>query len=277
MPCWAAGRAGRRRIGRRGADAVRRPRARARPAARQLRRRGGRPRAGGVRRGRGGHRQVAACWRSFAPSSASLPRRLGRGPLRVLRRDDRLSPPHRRVSGELGGIDDQRRRGQRARQGRPGAVARSGTTSRGRGPSCATSLGLDADDPAVAALDSASRRSETFRAFKAITLRVAERVPLVLVVEDLHWIDPASEEYLAFIADVVPDDARAARSAPTGPGYRPSVRRSQLPRARHPAAALAARDRRHHRRAARHDRHSARGRRAHRGQGGGQSRSSSRR
>src|SRR4029453_18290653 len=49
-------------------------------------------------------------------------------------------------------------------------------------------LGLAAADRAAAALDSASRRSETFRALKAVTLRVAERSPLVLVVEDLHWI-----------------------------------------------------------------------------------------
>jgi DNA-binding NtrC family response regulator/tetratricopeptide (TPR) repeat protein len=54
------------------------------------------------------------------------------------------------------------------------------------------------------ALDSASRRSESFRALKALLLRAAERQPVVLVVEDLHWIDPTSEELLAFIADAIP-------------------------------------------------------------------------
>src|SRR6185295_15935104 len=28
--------------------------------------------------------------------------------------------------------------------------------------------------------------------------------PVVLVVEELHWIDAASEEYLTFVSDVVP-------------------------------------------------------------------------
>ena len=65
----------------------------------------------------------------------------------------------------------------------------------------ATAVAARSADAAVARSTSASRRSETFRALKALTLRVAERVPLVIVVEDLHWIDPASEEYLAFLAD----------------------------------------------------------------------------
>jgi tetratricopeptide (TPR) repeat protein len=80
-------------------------------------------------------------------------------------------------------------------------------------------LALDPGDAAVAALDSASRRSEMFRALKALTLRLAETRPLVLVVEDLHWIDPASEEYLAFIADVVPT-TRALLVCSHRPGYR---------------------------------------------------------
>jgi predicted ATPase len=47
-------------------------------------------------------------------------------------------------------------------------------------------LGIGAADASVAALDSASRRSETFRALKAMTRAAAERQPLVVVVEDLH-------------------------------------------------------------------------------------------
>ncbi|HYR96234.1 MAG TPA: sigma 54-interacting transcriptional regulator, partial [Candidatus Binatus sp.] len=79
-------------------------------------------------------------------------------------------------------------------------------------------LALDAGE-GIAALDSASRRSETFRALKAIMLRAAERHPVVLVVEDLHWIDPASEEYLAFLADAVPA-TRALLVCSYRPGYR---------------------------------------------------------
>jgi DNA-binding NtrC family response regulator len=64
-------------------------------------------------------------------------------------------------------------------------------------------LGLRVGDDALAALDSASRRSEIFRALKALLLG-AGGGPLVLVVEDLHWIDPESQDFLAFLADAVP-------------------------------------------------------------------------
>jgi DNA-binding NtrC family response regulator/tetratricopeptide (TPR) repeat protein len=65
-------------------------------------------------------------------------------------------------------------------------------------------LGVAVDDEAVSALDSASRRSEIFRALKTVLLGAATEGPLVLVVEDLHWIDPASQEFLAFLADALP-------------------------------------------------------------------------
>jgi class 3 adenylate cyclase len=65
-------------------------------------------------------------------------------------------------------------------------------------------LSLPAGDSAIEASDAATQRAETFRALKALTLRAAERQPIVMLVEDLHWIDTASEEYLAFLADAVP-------------------------------------------------------------------------
>lgn len=65
-------------------------------------------------------------------------------------------------------------------------------------------LSLQVGDDAVRALDSASRRSELFRALRALILRAAERQPLVVVVEDLHWADSASSEWLVFLADVIP-------------------------------------------------------------------------
>ena len=64
-------------------------------------------------------------------------------------------------------------------------------------------LSLEVDET-VRALDSASRRSELFRALRALTLRTAAIDPLILVIEDLHWIDPASEEFLTFVADAIP-------------------------------------------------------------------------
>jgi tetratricopeptide (TPR) repeat protein len=80
-------------------------------------------------------------------------------------------------------------------------------------------LALPSGDDRVHALDAASRRSETFRALRALALRAALDQPLVIVVEDLHWIDPASEECLAFLADAVPT-ARVLLVCSHRPGYR---------------------------------------------------------
>jgi adenylate cyclase len=41
---------------------------------------------------------------------------------------------------------------------------------------------------------------------------------LVLIVEDLHWIDRASEEYLSFVADLIPT-ARLLLILTHRPGY----------------------------------------------------------
>ena len=91
-------------------------------------------------------------------------------------------------------------------------------------------LSLEVGDEAVRTLDSASRRSELFRALRALTLRAAEIEPLVLVIEDLHWIDPASEEFLDVHRRRDCGDPRAARAlAPLR--VQPSVSRSQLSRA----------------------------------------------
>jgi tetratricopeptide (TPR) repeat protein len=65
-------------------------------------------------------------------------------------------------------------------------------------------LSLEVSDEGVRGLDSASRRSEMFRALSTLMLRAAAVMPQVIVIEDLHWIDPTSEEYLAFISELIP-------------------------------------------------------------------------
>jgi DNA-binding NtrC family response regulator/tetratricopeptide (TPR) repeat protein len=65
-------------------------------------------------------------------------------------------------------------------------------------------LSLAPGNAAVAALDSANRRSELFRALRAIIVQAAERQPVVLAIEDLHWIDPESAEFLTFVGDAIP-------------------------------------------------------------------------
>jgi tetratricopeptide (TPR) repeat protein len=62
-------------------------------------------------------------------------------------------------------------------------------------------LSIDPGDPAVAAMDPTLRRAAIFDALRRVLFRAAERRPQVLVVEDVHWIDQASEEWLRLVAD----------------------------------------------------------------------------
>src|SRR5262249_33073730 len=64
-------------------------------------------------------------------------------------------------------------------------------------------LSVDPGDPALAAMEGAARRRQLFAALRALPIRGAQLRPLVLVVEDLHWIDTSSEEFLNFMLDVV--------------------------------------------------------------------------
>ncbi len=65
-------------------------------------------------------------------------------------------------------------------------------------------LAVDPGDAAVSSMDSQERRGELFYALRRLLLREAERQPQVMVYEDLHWTDKATEEYLALIADSLP-------------------------------------------------------------------------
>ncbi len=65
-------------------------------------------------------------------------------------------------------------------------------------------LALPVADAAILEMDAMDRRSETYRALQSWLLRIAEQRPLVLVFEDLHWIDAASEEFLAYLAAAMP-------------------------------------------------------------------------
>ena len=64
-------------------------------------------------------------------------------------------------------------------------------------------LSVDPGDPAFAAMEAVARRRKIFDAVRALTLRGARLRPLVLVVEDLHWIDTSSEEFLSSLMDAV--------------------------------------------------------------------------
>jgi class 3 adenylate cyclase/tetratricopeptide (TPR) repeat protein len=72
--------------------------------------------------------------------------------------------------------------------------------------------------PEIAAMDPISRRSRAVRAAQSLLLRAAERRTLVFVVEDLHWIDTASEDFLGLLADSIPA-SRALLLFTHRPGY----------------------------------------------------------
>ena len=64
-------------------------------------------------------------------------------------------------------------------------------------------LSVDPGNPALAAMDGPARRRHLFATLRALSLRGAQLRPLVLVIEDLHWIDTSSEEFLTFLLDAV--------------------------------------------------------------------------
>jgi len=65
-------------------------------------------------------------------------------------------------------------------------------------------VGIDPGDPAVSSMDPQERRGELFHALRRLLLQAAQVRPQVVVYEDLHWTDRATEEYLALIADSLP-------------------------------------------------------------------------
>jgi class 3 adenylate cyclase/tetratricopeptide (TPR) repeat protein len=71
----------------------------------------------------------------------------------------------------------------------------------------------------VLRLDAQQRRLRLFEALRAMMLQGGQRRPLVLVVEDLHWIDKTSEEVLLHLANSIPR-ARVLLFVTYRPGYR---------------------------------------------------------
>ncbi len=56
-------------------------------------------------------------------------------------------------------------------------------------------------DSSLEKLDAKARRQRTFEAIRSLTVAGSQRTPLVVVTEDLHWIDQTSEDYLAFLIE----------------------------------------------------------------------------
>jgi class 3 adenylate cyclase/tetratricopeptide (TPR) repeat protein len=64
-------------------------------------------------------------------------------------------------------------------------------------------LSVDPGDSAVLSMDPQLRRGEIFAALRRLLLSAAEQRPQVVVFEDLHWMDKATEECLQGIADSI--------------------------------------------------------------------------
>src|SRR5262245_7278186 len=79
-------------------------------------------------------------------------------------------------------------------------------------------LSVPPGDAAVLRLDAQQRRLKLFEALRAMALHGGQLRPLVLVVEDLHWIDKTSEEVLLHLADSIPT-ARVLLLVTYRPGY----------------------------------------------------------
>jgi len=82
-------------------------------------------------------------------------------------------------------------------------------------------LAVDPGDEAVATMDASARRFAIFDALKQLLLTLATRQPLVVLIEDLHWIDRASEEFLCYIVDALAA-ARVLLLCTYRPGYQPT-------------------------------------------------------
>lgn len=81
-------------------------------------------------------------------------------------------------------------------------------------------LGLKEDDERLRDLEPAAIRARVFDTVRQLAVRLSRQSPLVLVLEDLHWIDRTSEEFFATLADVL-GGARILLVATYRPGYRP--------------------------------------------------------
>jgi len=61
------------------------------------------------------------------------------------------------------------------------------------------------DDDSYAKLDPAVKKEKCFEALRNFTIRLSQDKPLIIAIEDLHWIDKTSENFLEYLIDWVPN------------------------------------------------------------------------
>ncbi len=60
-------------------------------------------------------------------------------------------------------------------------------------------LSLTVDDESYLRLEPRHRRERTFEALRDLLIRLSEERPVILVIEDLHWVDKTSEDFLTYL------------------------------------------------------------------------------
>ncbi len=68
-------------------------------------------------------------------------------------------------------------------------------------PSFHELFSLTVEDEAYQKLESMQKREKTFEALRDLLVRESQTRPIILVVEDLHWIDKTSEEFLSYLIE----------------------------------------------------------------------------
>jgi transcriptional regulator with AAA-type ATPase domain/tetratricopeptide (TPR) repeat protein len=81
-------------------------------------------------------------------------------------------------------------------------------------------LGIKEGTDALAVLSPEAIKARTFDTLRQMSLRGSRRRPLVVAVEDLHWLDTASEAYFASLVESLPG-APILFLSTYRPGYRP--------------------------------------------------------
>ena len=71
-------------------------------------------------------------------------------------------------------------------------------------PAFLTLLEVPVEDPQWQALEAAQRRQRTLDALKGVLVRESQVQPVLLLVEDLHWIDTETQAFLDTLVDSLP-------------------------------------------------------------------------
>src|SRR5262249_58464051 len=64
-------------------------------------------------------------------------------------------------------------------------------------------LGVKAGTVSLAVLTPEAIRTRTFETLKQMSLKGSQQRPLIVEIEDVHWIDPTSEAYFASLSERV--------------------------------------------------------------------------